>query len=283
MTASYYDKLYEFLRNSHGADWLEGAVMRLESTDSLLDELVLLSAMARRKLGDDKLPPHACPINTPHGALDAQRLHRADAGRITLVLKAMEMGSVPVETLVADMFRLGDEYEKAAIIKGLVLFSDSDSLKSVALECGRTNSLLLFECLAVGNPYAAAFYTEQEYNQLVLKALFIGVNTDGIVGLDRRANRELSRMCENYVDERLAAGRDVPADIWLPLAPHASPTGKQRLLEFAGNDDRSQRYYALRAILGILPDNPGLVELLNERLARETDEELAGMLRNLPV
>ena len=52
---------------------------------------------------------------------------------------------------------------------------------------------------------------------MVLKALFIGVRVERIVGLTRRLNPELSRMARDYAAERLAAGRTVPADLVLAL------------------------------------------------------------------
>jgi hypothetical protein len=281
MIGTYVDKLSELLCSGPGADWLDAAFVRLEKTDHLFDELVTLSAMARRKLGDDVLVSGAHPIATPSGAVDAGRLQRGDAGRIALMLKAISVGLLAADQLIADMYRLGDEYEKAAIIRGLALLSDSDSLKPVALQCGRTNNIELFTSLAIENPYPAVFYNQHEYNQLVLKALFMGVNIEGVIGLDKRANAALSSMCENYVNERIAAGRVIPADIWLALAPFASPAGERLLIEHASHDDRLHRYYALRGIHGRLSENPDLVDVLNDCRAREADEALTGVLLKL--
>ena len=48
---------------------------------------------------------------------------------------------------------------------------------------------------------------------MVLKALFVGVAVDRIVGLDGRLTPELARMAADYASERRAAGRSVPSDI----------------------------------------------------------------------
>jgi len=48
------------------------------------------------------------------------------------------------------------------------------------------------------------------------------VRLERIVGLDRRANPELTRMAADYAAERRAARRPVPADIGLAMTGTAT-------------------------------------------------------------
>jgi hypothetical protein len=48
---------------------------------------------------------------------------------------------------------------------------------------------------------------------MVIKAIFLGLSVDRIVGLDARITPELLRMAEGLASERRAAGRPVPVDI----------------------------------------------------------------------
>ena len=107
------------------------------------------------------------------------------------------------------------------MLRGLALFPGGPALKSLALGAGRADSLLLFSALALDNPYPATYYAEQEFNQMVLKALFNRLSIERIEGLERRTGPDLARMCMDYIAERRAAGRDVPPDIWLALGPDA--------------------------------------------------------------
>ncbi len=50
---------------------------------------------------------------------------------------------------------------------------------------------------------------------MVLKALFIEVALERILGLQRRITPELRRMAKDYAGERAAAGRSIPKDIAL--------------------------------------------------------------------
>jgi hypothetical protein len=180
---------------------------------------------------------------------------------------------------VTALYQQGDESERMTVMQGLSLFPDGPALKPLALENGRVNSLPLFAALALANPYPAAYYSEPEFNQLVLKALFLGLGIATLSGLPQRANAELARMCEDYLDERLAAGRSLPADLWLALAPCASPRGEQRIIEYANHADPYHRYYAALALQQRQAQHPAARQALATRLTLETDADILAVLR----
>ena len=63
---------------------------------------------------------------------------------------------------------------------------------------------------------------DEAWNQMVLKALFVGSRLDPIVGLDRRANAVLARMLGDYAHERWSAGRPVSPELWRCVGPFAA-------------------------------------------------------------
>lgn len=266
------------IRMHPNANWLEVAEQRLVNADDLQSELALQSAVARRKLGEQRLSPDSSFIDTPDGPLDVATWACGNAGRVLLILQAIRLGRKAAPDLVTELYRMSDEREKAAIVGALVLFGEGKTFRSLALDCGRTNSRQLFMSLAVNNPYPARYYTDHEFNQLVLKALFIDVNIENVLGLQQRSNPELSRMCEDYLEERLAAGRDVPADIWLALGPYASPEGERRLLGYASCSDRKQRYYSILALVRALPGKPDSGQELGALLETESDPLLIQLI-----
>jgi hypothetical protein len=92
----------------------------------------------------------------------------------------------------------------------------------------RTNDTRLVAA-AVG-PYAARHLDPHGWRHAVLKCLFTGVPVHEVAELPRRAHadHELARMLGDYADERTAAGRPVPEDLYRVLAltePTATPTG----------------------------------------------------------
>ena len=82
----------------------------------------------------------------------------------------------------------------------------------------RTNDTRLVTA-AVG-PYAARHLDAHNWRDAVLKCLFTGVPLDAVAELPRRARADfaLARMLGDYADERSAAGRPVPEDLYRVLA-----------------------------------------------------------------
>jgi hypothetical protein len=280
MPCHTFEAIDSLIKPGAGRDWLDSAYKKLESSEDLLNELAILNAMARRKMDHGKIAESRYFLDTSHGSMDISLWEKGDAARVLLILKAIDLDTTGSIQLVKDLYNLSDENEKAAIVRGLILFNETDALKSIALEAGRTNSIVLFESLATLNPYPAAYYTEAEFNQLVLKALFVGVNICNVYGLAERANPELSRMCEDYVEERVLADRSVPSDIWLALGPHASPEAETLMIEYCAHPEKAHRYYAILALNGRTEQNPELKNIIDSRLAEEPDIALAARIKN---
>jgi hypothetical protein len=119
--------------------------------------------------------------------------------------------------LVRELYLKGDEREQAAVLRSLALLPDPGRFLEIGIDGCRTNVRDAFEAIACENPYPAAHFPEPSFNQLVLKAYFVGVPVSRIIGLERRKTPELRRMAADYASERRAAGRTVPADIDLAM------------------------------------------------------------------
>lgn len=204
--------------DADGRAWLRTARDALKSAHDrhadAVASLLLLSPLARRRLGRRPLISGNDVLETADGPIPLSAWELADAGRV-LLLRAVGGGNADV---VTSLYRAGDEAERISATRGLSLYGAGAELKTLALETGRANSIPLFASLALDNPYPAGRYGEREFNQLVLKALFVGLPLVRVVGLADRANAELARMCEDYIEERTAAGRSVPEDIALAMA-----------------------------------------------------------------
>lgn len=116
---------------------------------------------------------------------------------------------------VTDLYRFGDADEKRAVIRALDRLPIADAGLPLLSDALRTNDARLVAA-ALG-PYGAEHLDDESWRQGVLKCLFIGVPLAAVAELDRRADEELATMIAAYAYERVAAGRDVPADVWLVL------------------------------------------------------------------
>lgn len=112
------------------------------------------------------------------------------------------------------LFTAADIGELIAIYQALPLLAYPEKLQKQAAEGVRSNMTAVFNAVALRNPYPAQYFDNLAWNQMVLKALFVGSPLDLIHGLDVRANRELARMLTDYAHERQSANRSVSPDVW---------------------------------------------------------------------
>ena len=104
--------------------------------------------------------------------------------------------------------------ELIAIYRGLPLYPQPDTLLPLATEGLRTSIPAIFEAVAHRSPFPAEHLPEGAWNQMVLKALFIGSALWPIAGLDARWNPALARILVDYARERRAAGRPISPELW---------------------------------------------------------------------
>ena len=126
--------------------------------------------------------------------------------------------TLPAETAqrrvwIGAQLNYGDADEQSVLLRSLPFVDHSGELVDLAVEAGRTNALDVFAAIACHNPYAARHYTEAQMNQLVMKAVFLGLSLQDILGLQARKNAELARMARDFAAERRSAGRSIPEDL----------------------------------------------------------------------
>ncbi|MEM7812923.1 MAG: EboA domain-containing protein [Planctomycetota bacterium] len=140
-----------------------------------------------------------------------------DAARHLLLMVIFERPSEPRFAAVDGLFRTADDAEACFLYRELSLLPQPDRWVDRCRDGLRTNQLSVFRAISRGD-YAYRHLPDHAWNQLVLKAAFLGEPLREIVGLDSRRNRALGRMLGDYISEREAAGRPVPEDV----ATHAA-------------------------------------------------------------
>jgi hypothetical protein len=280
MGSEYYQKLQQHLF-SHVSEntrkWIEQALTEVNSSENIPDTISYYSGAANEILDQIPITDDVPRLLINDYALNTAKWSTTDLFRVVLVLFSMGQGGDTNAGLLKTIYRYSDEAERACITRALGLFQNAEKLKQIALETGRTNSAYLFSAIALDNPYPAIYYTEHEYNQLVMKSLFIGLPITKIYGLETRANSELSRMCEDYIDERLSANRDVPNDIWHALIHHASEHGEEFLMQYISDDSEKHRYNVVLA----LSKNKRLADSLRRVIELRKNTESVPEIQNI--
>ncbi|HET6521196.1 MAG TPA: EboA domain-containing protein [Geminicoccaceae bacterium] len=200
-------------------DWFQG-VWPAESPAPTTARLRAAFAGVGRRLAD-AAPELDDPTRrrlVEAGAPGAAGWRLRDFARAALLARALDV--LPPEShpaVVRELFRRGDYREQAAVLRALPLLPEPARFLDLAVEACRTNVLDVFEAIACDNPYPAAHFPGANFNQMVVKALFVGAPLARVRGLADRDTPELRRMVGDFASERRAAGRPVPEDAGLVL------------------------------------------------------------------
>ncbi|MEO0330217.1 MAG: EboA domain-containing protein [Bacteroidota bacterium] len=132
------------------------------------------------------------------------------------------------------LFAIADVDEQITLYAALPLYAYPDQMAYRASEGIRTNITDVFDAVALRNPYPAEYMSDEAWNQMVLKAIFMGRPLYLIQQLDQRRNQEQARMLIDFAHERWAANRPVTPELWRGVAPYLTEghlPDIQRLLE----------------------------------------------------
>jgi hypothetical protein len=147
------------------------------------------------------------------------------------------------------LYATADVNELVTLYRGLPLYPEPERYRLRAAEGIRSNMRVVFEAVAHNNPYPGEQLPGIAWNQMVLKALFVGVPLYPIMGLDERASPELARMLCDYAHERRSAGRPVNPELWRCVGPFATGSALddlQHVLETGTHLERAAAALALR-------------------------------------
>ena len=258
---------------SEAAAWLEAQCAAIASGEKPA-QLAIAVGLAPRKVGKadlDLTAEEAAAGRTVREGLDATGWSVDQAARSLLVL-ASHRGDD--EHFVAGLDRLlaaAEIGEQIALLRGLPLYPAPERLVHRAAEGVRSAMQPIFEAVAHRNPYPREQFSEAQWNQMVVKALFIESRLWPIQGLDARRNPDLARMLIDYAAERRTAGRAISPELWRCVAPFAGEAEVATLADRlrSGTDaDRTGAALALaecplpsaRAALATVPDLAAAVE-----------------------
>jgi len=107
-----------------------------------------------------------------------------------------------------------DMKEQVVIYKSLQYLSNAEDFKLEIIDGIRTNMIDVFDAIALENSYAFKYFSEDAWNHMVLKAIFMERPIYRIYGIDDKKNMKLANILQDFVHERWAAGRLVTPELW---------------------------------------------------------------------
>lgn len=238
------------LEPAQGA-WLDDQVARIAKSNGG-PALALAIGLAPRKLGkvDLALTPDEIAAGTKlRPGLDPSGWSIDQVARILLVLASFDGDEARFAERLDKLFVTGEIGEHMALFRGLPLYPAPERLVGRAAEGIRSAVQPVFEAVAHANPYPYEQFSETQWNQMVLKALFIGSTLAPIQGLDERRNADLAKMLIDYAHERWAAGRPVSPELWRGVGPFADEAGVADLARVLREGSERERKAAALALV----------------------------------
>lgn len=200
-----------------------------------------------------------------------------EAARAWLLATAADRSETPHDVLFG-LYDLGDTDTRVGALHALNFVAEADTERGLelVLDAGRTYLDPLLTAAWCDNPFSAKHMSDEAYRSAVLKALFCNVSVDGFLGLEERADPELAKSLYDYADEREAAGRHVPAAVWIVAALHPRPGLVARLIGRLEHPLPAERIVAARALANAR--DARAASFIDERSGRETDPEVKAAL-----
>jgi len=232
------------------ATWLESGAARLRAGAPDRD-LFLMTSLVTRRLGSAPLTPDEAELaaaSASRPGWDPSEWTLDQAARVCLLLVSSPDGA-ELSRRLDRLCSAADIGELVAFYRGLPLYPDPPRHALRAAEGVRSNMRTVFEAVAHRNPYAAEQFAESAWNQMVLKALFVGSRLDLVVGLDRRRNEALARMLCDYAHERWAASRVVSPELWRCVGPFATGSVLDDFRRLLSRGTSAERQAAVLALL----------------------------------
>lgn len=241
MTQSDTNYLRELLQeNSSVTDlaWID------ENLDSIItkqdtQKLYLTYSLLATRSGD-KHQPIEDNSRTELAYLDTQQASMLQLARIYLLTAVLEADFDFFGPKVAQIIQVADQGELITFLKFLVLLPRPEFFKETAVEALRTNITPVFEAISMNNPYPSLYFNDQQWNQMYLKAAFMQLSLNRIIGVEKRANAELARIISDYAHERWAASRDIDPMIWRPVSRYLDKNLMQDMDRLLKSDSPSE-------------------------------------------
>ncbi len=164
---------------------------------------------------------------------------------------------------INQLFETGDMHEQQALYAALPLMPFPGDLLPRAIDGCRTNMTLIFDAIALNNPYPAKHFPEANWNQLVLKSIFMQRPLYRIQKLDERRNPALADIALDFAHERWAAGRAVMPELWRLVVPFVNDRFLADLKRVVESEDQMEVEAGLLALYQC--DSEAAKQLLQSR------------------
>ncbi|MCE7055908.1 EboA domain-containing protein [Algoriphagus sp. AGSA1] len=247
--SAFLNKLLQSRDNPKGLDWLEKQTRKITS-EAVPSHLFLAFSQASRFFKKNQLSLSEAQVEEAGKLIvgfQPQFWDELQAARTVLLLSYHAEKDIWFNT-INQLFETADMHEHQALFGALPVLPFQEDLIPRAIDGLRTNISLVFDAIALNNPFPEKYFPEANWNQMVLKAIFMQRPLYKIQGLEERRNPALAAIARDFAHERWAAGRDVMPEIWRLVSPFVNEMYLADLKKTLESKDELQMKAALLAM-----------------------------------
>jgi hypothetical protein len=203
-------------------DWIDDRARAVASGDQ--KTLFLAFGLVPRKVGKADLTLTEMELNAAESLRHGWNPRQWSLDQLVRILFVLTYPATETDKYIKTldlMFSTGEVGELVALYQALPLLPDQAAHVLRAAEGIRTNIKAVFCAVAHNNVFPSEQFSDDQWNQMVLKCLFIGVSLRPVIGIDERSNARLMSMLIDFAHERRAAHRTIPAELWRCVGPWA--------------------------------------------------------------
>ncbi len=207
-----------------------------------------------------------------HQELPGFTVKRWDQFRLARVMLLLVLGEQDEATFletIDTLLNTADLREHVAILSAFALLPHGEKLVEFAREGLRSNIVDVFDAVALDNPFPCEHFSDDAWNQMVLKALFISRPLYRIYGIDYRANLTLAEALSNLAHERWAADRWVSPELWRSCTNFLTDQIVEDISRVAETDEPGQKE---AAALIVNRDEEGKLDHIRDRVKTYLDD-----------
>ena len=217
---SFLLELLQEKGSDQSLSWLEQKAQKIQQTHSSTPFFLAFSQASRFFTKDKLVLSEAQSQQAGSIAPDFDPSHwdQLQTARTYLLLHLPQAKETWLQAM-HQLFETGDLHEQAALYAALPLMPFPEEMLPRAIDGCRTNMTLVFDAIALHNPFPATYFPALNWNQMVLKAIFMQRPLYQIQQLDERRNPTLAEIASDFAHERWAAGRKVMPELWRLVTP----------------------------------------------------------------
>lgn len=267
------DRLIEILgktASSEAVAWLRETISGLETSFKQRPFYYAFSGVSRRfdkkaLVDDDDL--RRAGLENPPAGFSIEGWDEFRLSRVILLTVLAEQGKEVFLTNLRALIDTADLREQVAIFSAFPILPYPEALVESATDGLRTNIIDIFDAISLNNPFPADNFTDEAWNQMILKAIFITRPLYRIIGHGQRTNLELSEAISDLAHERWAAGRMITAEAWRSCSSHLNERTFSDIVRLAGSPEANDRS-AAALVASTVANLDKLKNGLSEELAR---------------